>query len=226
MKLFLLLLLALSSASASALAEKSHFTTVFLDDEGVVYVGVKHGDPALSEIVSFPFKSGERTNIPLPAAIAGRDVIGLITQKPKLFVVTMPSGAPGKGDGPMLHVYDPRTHRWALVGKVACPTFTKVTLKPTRMIFSCEVGKSRKGKVRVARKAIPLRRERIYRNGVWRFPEFLLRFKGRTVLLEGMAPAWDKLHLRSDDGQRTISADDLLQLPLPAGGPEASAPHP
>ncbi|MFX4404757.1 hypothetical protein ABTA52_20580, partial [Acinetobacter baumannii] len=78
-------------------------------------------------------------------------------------------------------------------GKLDCPAFTKVTLKPTQMIFSCEVGKSRKGISHVVRKVIPLRKNRLSRPGVWRFPEFLLRYKGRTVLLEGPAPTWNLL---------------------------------
>jgi len=192
-----------------------HFTTVFLDDEGVVYVGVKRGDnPGDSAVISFPFSSGVRTNIPLPDEIAHRDVIGLITEKKKLFVVTNGNGE--AGDGPMLHVYDRGRSHWSKVGQVVCPTFTKVTLKASQMIFSCEVGKSRRGKTHVQRKAISLRKDRIYRNGVWRFPEFMLRYKGRNVLLEGPAPVWDKLRLRTDEGeQRTISAEDLIQLPLP-----------
>ena len=224
----LIALLGLFSA-LNAHAEGARFTTVFLDDEGVVYVGMKHGDPALSEIVSFPFQSGERTNIPLPAAIGTRDVIGLLTEKEKLFVLTAPLGLTPT-DGPMLYVYDREKSKWEKVGGVACPTFTKVTLKSNQMIFSCEVGKAHKGKTHVVRKTIALRKNHIYRNGVWRFPEFLLRFKGRTVLLEGLAPTWDRLRLRAaDNSERTIAADDLLQLPLPGmkaapSGPEEPIP--
>ncbi|MGZ3651344.1 MAG: hypothetical protein ACXVB9_10795 [Bdellovibrionota bacterium] len=214
MKLFFLLFL----LPLAAHAEKARFTTVFLDDEGVVYVGVKHGDS--SEILSIPFKSGERTSIPLPSAITSRDVVGLITEKQKLFVLTTHIGE--KDDGPMLHVYDRDKSRWSMVGKVICPVFTKVTLKPTQMIFSCEVGKSRKGKVHVTRKVIALKHDRIFRRGNLLFPEFLLHYKGKTVMLEGEAPNWDTLRLRSEDGERTISADDLGQLPLP--GAEASVP--
>ncbi|MGZ3671638.1 MAG: hypothetical protein ACXWR4_17110, partial [Bdellovibrionota bacterium] len=113
MKLFFLLFL----LPLAAHAEKARFTTVFLDDEGVVYVGVKHGDS--SEILSIPFKSGERTSIPLPSAITSRDVVGLITEKQKLFVLTTHIGE--KDDGPMLHVYDRDKSRWSMVGKVICP---------------------------------------------------------------------------------------------------------
>ena len=119
----------------------------------------------------------------------------------------------------MLHVYDRDRGKWALVGKLKCPTFNKVVVKTSQMIFSCEAGKSRRGKGKVVRKTISLRRHRIYRHGVWRFPEFLLRYKGRTVLLEGPAPAWDRLRLRdTDKSERTISAEKLLQLPLPGNG--------
>lgn len=243
-------LLALAFAPLLARAEPARFTTVFFDDEGVVYVGVKHGTPAVSEVVSLPFSSGERTNIPLPPAIAARDVIGLVTEKEKLFVLTVPPVDPSavapagaeaaapknapapkgkaaaKADGPTLHYYDRDKGKWKEVGHIACPAFTKVTLKHTQMIFSCEVGKSRKGKTRIERRAISLRRSPIYRSGVWRFPEFLLRFKGRTAMLEGPAPIWDHLRLRNpDNSERVIRADDLLQLPLPGGPMPSSVPQ-
>lgn len=212
MRILSLLLLALP---AFARAETARFTTVFLDDEGVVYVGVKHGEPAVSEVISLPFKSGDRTNIPLPAEISARDVIGLIPEKQKLFVLTSGMGAAlQKGDGPTLHVYDREFGKWTRVGHVACPAFTKVTMQPRQMVFSCEVGQSKKGRARVVRKGIPFGKNRIYRNGVWRFPEFLLRYKGRTVLLEGPAPTWDRLRLRDAEGERTITAEDLLRLPV------------
>ena len=83
------------------------------------------------------------------------------------------------------------------------------------MVFSCEVGVTRKGKAKVQRKAILLKKDRLYRKGVWRIPEFLLRYKGQTVLLEGKAPVWDKLRLRSSEGEKTINASDILDLPLP-----------
>jgi hypothetical protein len=137
-------------------------------------------------------------------------VIGLLTEKAKLFVLTT-----AEGDGPRLDVYDRDKGKWTLVGKVACPAFTKVKVRPTRMDFSCEVGKTRKGRVRIAHRTIFLHRNRIYRRGTWRFPEFLLRYKGRTVLLEGQAPAWDRVRLRDGSGERSITADDLLELPLP-----------
>ena len=67
-----LALLALVLAPLSAHADPARFTTVFLDDDGEVYVGVKHGAPAVSEVISFPFASGERTIVPLPSEIRSR----------------------------------------------------------------------------------------------------------------------------------------------------------
>lgn len=191
-----------------ARAEAPYFTTVFHDDEAVVYVGVKKGEGDAT-IVTLPFHSGDRNVIPLPEAISKRDVIGLINQKEKLFVIT--SG----GDGPMLHVYNRLKNEWTKLGQVKCPSFTKARLTSTRITFSCEVGKSKRGKTRVSPKSISYGKLRLYRHGVWRFPEFLLRHKGRVAVLEGPAPHWDKLRLRSADSERTISASDLLQIPLP-----------
>lgn len=216
MKALFLLLLLPFTAYMPAHAEKARFTTVFLDDEGFVYVGVKHGgENGLSEIITFPFDSGSRTSIPLPAEITQRDVIGLITEKHKMFVVTNHIGE--ANDGPTVHVYDRDHHKWSKIGHVVCPVFTRVMLKPTQLIFSCEAGtKGRKGKTKIARKTISLKKDRIYhRSGSLIFPEFMLHFHGRTLMLEGEAPNWDRLRLRSDSGERTITADSLAQLPLP-----------
>jgi hypothetical protein len=198
-----------------------YFTTVFLDDEGVVYVGLKHGEgQGESQVISFPFNfdSAARTNYPLPDEISHRDVIGLIPEKKKLFVLTNGSGE--KGDGPMLHVFDRKTNTWRKIGKVDCPTFTKVNMKSTHMTFFCEQGKTRKGKAKVAPRNLAFGHDRIFRSGTWRFPEFMLRYKGRSVLLEGRAPTWDKLHIRSEDDERTLNAEDLAHLPLPAPVPQ------
>lgn len=193
----------------SASAAPPHFTTVFFDDGGIVYVGVKNAvNDAM--IVSLPFASGDRTLIPLPQDANRRDVIGLIPEKSKLFVITT-------GDGTVLmHVYDRAKNSWTRLGKVNCPSFTKARLAASRITFSCEVGKTKKGKTRVQQKVISYGRERLYRTGIWRFPEFLLRHKGKVAVLEGDAPNWDTLRLRASmDDERTITASDLLQLPLP-----------
>lgn len=200
------LLLALFAASLPHLARaaEAHFTTVFHDDEQVVYAGLKRGEGSAT-VVTLPFSAGERSVIPLPEPVAHRDVIGLIGQKEKLFVIT--SG----GEGPMLHVYDQTKKSWTKLGQVKCPSFTKARLSSTKITFSCEVGRFKRGKTRVTPKSISYGKLRLYRHGVWRFPEFLLRHKGRVAVLEGPAPRWDKLRLRSAEGERVLSASELLQ---------------
>jgi hypothetical protein len=204
--MFALLLMLLFPFSAAA--DAPHFTTVFFDDEGVVYVGVKNSmNDAV--IISLPFSSGERTLIPLPVDSSHREVIGLLTEKTKLFVLS-------SGEGTLfLHIYDRGKNSWTKLGKVACPSFTKARLSAARITFSCEVGKTKRGKTRVSRKSISYGKERMYRSGIIRFPEFLLRHKGRVAVLEGNAPHWDRLRLRTDDDERMISANDLLQIPMP-----------
>lgn len=212
MNLIALFLLALGGQPG--FAGDINFTTVFYDDGGVVYVGLKHGDGAgESQIISFPYPPlGDRTKIPLPDEIAHRDVAGLIPDRHKLFVLTTGSGE--KGDGPMLHLYDQKKNDWKKIGKVDCPVFTKVKLSATRMEFFCETGKkTRKGKPIVTAKSLYFGHERIYRAGTWRFPEFMLRYKGVMLLLQGQAPTWDKLRLKSDKDDRLIKAEDLFDLP-------------
>lgn len=215
-----LFFLLLSLPAFSAPENQAHFTTVFFDDEAVVYAGLRQGDGE-SRVVALPFSTGERTIIPLPPEAAKNDVIGLVTEDlprrthprvKKLFVL---SASP---TGPMLHVFDRTTNQWRKKGQVNCPSFTKVRLTSRSFSFSCEVGKARKGKARVQSKAIALGKDAVNRTGVWRFPEFLLRHKGRVAILEGPAPNWDRLRLRDNDEnetERTITASDLLKLPLP-----------
>lgn len=216
--LMLLLLSMLFALRAHASPDIAHFTTVFFDDEGVVYAGLQQAD-GQARVVAIPFATGERTIIPLPAEAAANPVIGLVTEElrrrdqpkaKKLFVLTSAK------DGPALHVFDRAANQWRKKGQVSCPSFTKVRLSSHRFTFSCEVGKAKKGKVRVQQKAIALGKDPIHRTGVWRFPEFLLRHKGRVAILEGPAPHWDTLRLRDhNETERTITAADLLKLPLP-----------
>jgi hypothetical protein len=212
MKAFALILFAL--VSPSSFAESIHFTTVFYDDAGIVYVGLKHGTGAgEAQIISFPYPPlGDRTKIPLPEEISHRDVIGLIPDRQKLFVLT--SGGGEKLDGPMLHLFDQKKNEWKKIGKIDCPAFTKVKISSTKMVFFCEVpGSMRRGKLRVRAKTLRFGRERIYRTGTWRFPEFMLRYKGVVLLLQGEAPNWDKLRLKNEKDDRLIKAEDLFDLP-------------
>jgi hypothetical protein len=205
-----------------ALADGTTFTTVFYDDGGQVYVGLKNGkgDEGRAQIITFPYPMGDRTQIPLPDEIVHRDVIGLIPEKDKLFVLTANGG--GAKDGPMLHVFDKERNTWKKVGKIECASFTKVTLSSHGMKFSCETGvrKTRKGpKSIMTPKTIAYGSDRLFRNGVWRFPEFMWRYKGVLLTLEGPAPDWDKLRIKAAEGERLLNADDLFQLPAP---PKAS----
>lgn len=218
MRTILSVLLASFAFSFTASAEEVIFTTVFYDDGGQVYVGLKKGsgETAESQVLTFPYPMGDRIQIPLPEEIKGRDVVGLIPEKNKLFVLT--HGATSAKDGPMLHVFDKDHNKWKKVGKVECPSFTKVKLDSRGMTFSCEVGtrKTRKGtKSVMASKTIRYGADRLFRNGVWRFPEFMWRYKGVTLLLEGPAPAWDKLRIKAAEGERIIHANELFQLPAP-----------
>lgn len=189
------------------------YTTVFYDDGGIVYVGLKHNGGE-AQVMTFPFPPmGPRSKIPLPEEIQHRDVVGLLPDRAKLFVLT--NGTGEAGDGPMLHLFDQKKNEWKKIGKVDCQTFTKVKLTATQMTFFCEVPGRKKS--RVVPKSLSFGRERIYRSGTWRFPEFLLRYKGVTLILQGNAPVWDKLRLKSGEEERLVPAEDLFDLPKPSG---------
>lgn len=215
LKILGFLLLALPRLAA---AEDVNFTTVFYDDGGQVYVGLRKGtgDTAESQVITFPYPMGDRTQIPLPEEIRNRDVVGLIPEKQKLFVLTHSSKT--AKDGPMLHVFDKDHNKWKKVGSVTCPSFTKVKLSSRGMTFSCEAGsyKTRKGmKTHMVNKTIAYGADRLFRNGVWRFPEFMWRYKGVLLTLEGPAPDWDKLRIKAAEGEKLLKASDLFQLPAP-----------
>ena len=69
MKIFALLLALTALPAFAETVPTFTFTTVFYDDGGNVYVGLKHaeGDKFESQVISFPFPPmGTRTKIPLP----------------------------------------------------------------------------------------------------------------------------------------------------------------
>jgi hypothetical protein len=218
--------------SFSAQAEEPHFTTVFYDDGGIVYTALKREDSGKkeSQIITFPFQGGTRVRIPLPEEITNRDIIGLIPEKKKLFVLT--HGNESEKDGPMLHIFNSIDNSWKKLGALACPAFTKVKLSFTKMRFFCETNpplnanQKKKRKSSVVAKTISFGKERLYRSGTWRFPEFMLRYKSVFLLLEGNAPKWDKLRLKSAEGERVLLANEIFQLPAPVGSePTPPPPH-
>ncbi len=214
-----------------AQAHDPHFTTVFYDDGGIVYTALKKEDGVKkeSQVITFPFQGGARTRIPLPEEITTRDIIGLIPEKKKLFVLTHENET--EKDGPMLHVFDSTDNSWKKLGQLICPAFTKVKMSSTKMIFFCETNpvpgnqKRRKKKSSVVAKTISYGKERLYRSGTWRFPEFMLRYKSVFLLLEGNAPKWDRLRLKSAEGERVILATELYQLPPPVGAEPQNPPE-
>lgn len=204
-----------------ARADGTFFTTVFYDDGGIVYVGLKREAEGKKEtqVITFPFGGGERTRIPLPAEIENRDVIGLIPEKKKVFVLT--HGSESEKDGPMLHIFDTENGQWKKQGQLACPSFTKVKMTSRAMTFFCEqttppTRRNKKGGRSVVAKSISYGKDRLYRNGTWRFPEFMLRYKGVSLHLEGDAPNWNKLRLKPLEGdERVLKAEEVFQLPTP-----------
>lgn len=190
-----LALLLLFSGAAHA-AEIPIFTTIFYDSEGVVYAGLQRKNDA--KVVAFEFPDGARTHIDLPDDIAGRDVIGVLPDREKLFILTQGD------DSPRVDLYNQKKKTWKKIGAVKCAAFTKVKIAATSLTFSCEAGMTKKGKVKVLPKVIHLGRDRLYRSGIMRFPEFLLRYKGVSLILEGQAPTWEKLRLKTDGAKDRV----------------------
>lgn len=202
---------------AQAAEIPTYFTTLFYDDGGLVYVGLKatNDDGSGSQLVSFPFAGGEKTKIELPAELRSRSIVGVIPDRKKVFVISQIEEGEAK-NSLMLHIHDLDQEVWKKIGQMECPTFTKVKTAAKAITVYCErktapSKKKKKGRsAGVQAKVFSLGKERLYRKGTWRFPEFLLRYKGVTLILEGNAPYWNRLRLKSADGDRLIKADDLV----------------
>lgn len=189
------------------------FTTIFYDDGGTVYVGMKEFDKekresSQAQVAYFAYPLGEVSRIPLPEEIANRNIIGILPYKEKLFIITHQNEE--KNDGPMIHLYNVQKESWKKLGQAACPAFTKVKLKANSVTFFCEQP-AKKGKTKVRAKTISLGKERIYRSGTMRFPEFLLRYRGISLLLEGDAPNWTRMRIKSEEKERFFLANEIFQ---------------
>lgn len=212
------LLFSFLTVFAHAVEIPTYFTTLFYDDGGIVYVGLKtkqdEASDSQAQLVSFPFIGGEKTKIELPPELRTRSIVGVIPDRKKVYVISQDEESAQKSL--MLHIHDLDQEVWKKLGQMACPTFTKVKTAAKAITVYCErksAPTKNKKKARssgVQAKVFSLGKERLYRRGTWRFPEFLLRYKGVTLILEGNAPYWSNLRLKSPDGERIIKAEDLV----------------
>lgn len=192
-----------------AIASEPLFTTVFYDGEGVVYVGLKGENE--SQITSFTYPDGTPSRIMLPEEIRTRNVIGVIPDREKLFVLTQSADHEDKTT--RLDLYNQTDKDWKKIGAVDCIAFTKVKISASRLTFACE-WKMHRGRLRVRNKVLRLGKERLYRSGTMRFPEFLLRYKSLAFILEGNAPSWDRLRIKAEgEEDRVIPARELFGTP-------------
>lgn len=201
-------------ARAAYAEDITMFTTIFYDDGGIVYTGVKQikeNRPALSKVVMLPYPAeGSSSTLVLPDEVSTHDVIGLLPEREMLYVLTQDYENP---QGNLtLHSFNKKTESWKRLGRTKCHAFTKIKLSHDRITAFCEMKqKSKKAKMHVVGYPFRLGRNRIYRTGSIRFPEFLLRYKGVNLLLEGKAPTWEKLHIKSEDSNKSYLAADFFQ---------------
>lgn len=192
-----------------AFASDPIFTTVFYDGEGVVHVGLKNDSE--SRIASFTYPDGAPNHVSLPEEIRARTVIGVIPDREKLFVLSQSADHNDKTT--RLDLYNQAAKNWKKIGAVDCIAFTKVRISVDRLVFACE-WKMHRGRLRVRNKELRLGKERLYRTGIMRFPEFLLRYKSLAFILEGSAPSWDKLRIKNEgEADRVIPAGELFGAP-------------
>lgn len=70
---------------------------------------------------------------------------------------------------------------------------------------------TRRGKLKYKNKSLSLGAERIYKKGIVRFPEFLIRYGKLNISLEGLAPDWNKLRLKTDLKEQVVLAADVFK---------------
>ena len=102
--------------SISAFAKETEFTTVFYDDAGTVYAGLKQyqdkkvSDLFEAQVVHFPFPKGDVENLNLPEVVQEHDVVGILPDREKLFIISHQSEVI-KG-GPTVHLYNSKKKKW------------------------------------------------------------------------------------------------------------------
>lgn len=124
--------------SGSALAADPVFTTVAYDNDQL-YTGVKLRDPEkpIASIAVIDAKSGTHENISLPDEISKRDIIGIIPESDRIFVLTQDtSKAPG--DAPLLYVFHKGKAQWKKLSSVDCPVFSNAKLMPKAMVSAAK----------------------------------------------------------------------------------------
>ena len=161
-------------------------------------------------MVSFPYPNGEITRWVLPDEVTKRDIIGILPDQDRLFLLSVDSAI--IDDPTRLFVLNKSTNKWREIGKVDCKSFARVKLSAHQMTFSCD-DQIRRGRTKFRKKVIALGKDRLFRSGDIRFPEFLFRFKGTTFVLEGLAPEWDRLRIKSETTERLVAATELFQSP-------------
>ena len=210
MKVFAVLGMMLLSGNLWA---QALFTTVAYRDTEVLYVGLKgsHASNPQSQIVLLQTKDNSKQNIKLPEEIAARDVIGIIPEKNKLFILSLRQS--DLTDKPLLHVHDLENSSWKKIGDANCHSFIAARIRSSDISFRCETGKkTRRGKAIFQWKSLPLGKERIFSaSGIVRFPEFLLRYGKQTISLEGLAPDWTRLRIKSDTKEQLFQAEELFE---------------
>lgn len=187
-------------------------TTVSYDGREFLYIGAKkqdEGQNASSAVAVVSSKDFGHELILLPDSISKRDVIGVIPEGQKIFVLTQITSS--QDDGPLLSVYNRESKKWKDIQSVDCPIFTKVGFRKKELVFYCE-RLTKRGKSKVRKKVLSLGSERIHRKGSMRFPEFLIRHRKLDISLEGLALSWDRLHIKKETEDKVLPAAELYAV--------------
>ncbi len=209
MKYFLLFLLPMLANAAPV------FTTVSYDRDEFFYLGLKKEDKGVntdSSIAIVTNKDFSHELIPLAPENASRDVVGIIPEEKKIFVLTMRTGE--QGDNPLLSAYDRNSKKWRDIGSVNCPIFTKIGFSAKSLTFYCEY-LTKRGKSKTRKMSLNLGNEHIHRKGSMRFPEFLIRYRKTDISLEGSALSWSRLRIKVDSTSKVIEASEIYPAPAP-----------
>ena len=205
MRIIISFLILFFSYSAHA-ATDSFFTTVAYDGKNSLFLGWKKDDKEeiISKVLEYKIDDKTSHQISLPEGLNKSDVVGIIPDADNIAILTYKP----EDKTPRVHVLKRSTNTWKEKGKAPCLSFAKITLMKSRLVFHCE-SLNRRGKTRITRKNLELGKDRIDLRGFVRVPDFLIRYKGLQVFLEGMAPYWEKMRIRKDEVDTFVSASDF-----------------
>ena len=199
--------LALLLVPAHALAETA-LTAVATGPKQVV-VGVRSAEPGaepVTSLVAIDAKTRAARSVPLPKELAGREVIALLPAGERWLVVTQ--WTMEQGDAPQVHGWNPAKKSWKKLGTFDCTAVIGLRVEASSIVLRCE-DVTDPAAPKVVEKKLALDKIRPA-PGNFDLPQSASKGAGVEASLEGTAPDWDRVRVKSADQDDVLGLDRLL----------------